>query len=112
MSQGQIGAVEVHMLYSELRQADQDEATHWQQGMPRRIVLAASDVESSLHVPGVQAVVDFGLTREPYYEPDFLNESLHTVRSSSHIVERCVPMLISAMHDHLKKHCRGRACAS
>jgi len=36
----------------------------------RRIVLATNVAESSVTLPGVRAVVDSGLAREPRFEPN------------------------------------------
>src|SRR5699024_8551175 len=58
-------AVEVLPLHGRLSAAQQDRATGGRRpGEPPRIVVSAALAESSLTVPGVQLVVDAGLSRE------------------------------------------------
>ena len=64
----------------------QDDALVWQPGMPRRIILATAIAETSLSVPGVRAVVDFGLARQPNYDQDHMGDLLQTVRYPQHVL--------------------------
>jgi ATP-dependent helicase HrpB len=57
------GRVEVQELFGRQSGAEQDRALR--PGFERRVVLATDVAESSLTVPGVDVVVDAGLSREP-----------------------------------------------
>ena len=61
------GTVEVLPLHGEMRVEDQ--ARVLAPGPRRRIVLATNVAESSVTLPGVRAVVDTGLAREPRFDP-------------------------------------------
>ena len=61
------GTVEVLPLHGEMRVEDQ--ARVLAPGVRRRIVLATNVAESSVTLPGVRAVVDTGLAREPRFDP-------------------------------------------
>ncbi|MCB1608818.1 MAG: ATP-dependent helicase HrpB [Xanthomonadales bacterium] len=56
-------------LHGELSIADQAAVLQRSPNGPRRVVLATNLAESSLTVPGVRAVVDSGLAREPRFDP-------------------------------------------
>lgn len=72
---------DIFCLYGAMTKGAQDDALVWEPGMPRRIILSTAIAETSLSVPGVRAVVDFGLARQPSYELDAMGDLLHTVRS-------------------------------
>src|SRR5690606_14115601 len=57
-------------LHGELALADQQAALAAAPAGTRRIVLATNVAESSLTLPGVRAVVDLGLAREPRFYPN------------------------------------------
>ncbi|AFC84619.1 ATP-dependent helicase HrpB [Frateuria aurantia] len=61
--------VEVLPLHGELTLADQQQALQPAADGERRVVLATNVAESSLTLPGVRAVVDQGLAREPRFDP-------------------------------------------
>jgi ATP-dependent helicase HrpB len=71
--------IDVMPLYGAMPRPEQDRALEWNKGMPRRIILATGIAETSLSVPGVRAVVDFGLSREPCFEAGNSGDTLKTV---------------------------------
>ncbi len=77
---GALGDLEVLQLHGRAPAAVQDAALRPHDG--RRVVLATSVAESSLTVPGVRAVVDAGLSREPRTDHARGLGTLTTVRVS------------------------------
>ena len=74
--------IEIVPLHGELSVAEQHAAlTPAPQGT-RRVVLATNVAESSLTLPGVRAVVDTGLAREPRFDPNSGFTRLETVSIS------------------------------
>lgn len=73
-------AIEIVALHGELSLAEQ--ARVLQAGTCRRLILATNLAESSLTVPGVRAVIDCGLAREPRFDPQRGMSHLVTVRIS------------------------------
>ena len=71
------GTVDVLPLHGEMRVEDQARALA--PGTGRRIVLATNVAESSVTLPGVRAVVDTGLAREPRFDPTSGMSRLATV---------------------------------
>jgi len=64
------GTIEVIPLHGELSLAEQHAALAASTPGKRRIVLATNVAESSLTLPGIRAVVDTGLAREPRFDPN------------------------------------------
>lgn len=62
--------VEVHALHGELTVAAQTAVMQAAAPGRRRVVLATNVAESSVTLPGVRAVVDSGLAREPKFDPN------------------------------------------
>ncbi|HEU4664534.1 MAG TPA: ATP-dependent helicase HrpB [Dokdonella sp.] len=62
--------VEVVALHGDLALAEQHAALAAAASGCRRVVLATNVAESSLTLPGVRAVVDLGLAREPRFDPN------------------------------------------
>nr|WP_237519014.1 ATP-dependent helicase C-terminal domain-containing protein [Streptomyces sp. SID5910] len=77
---GGLGDVEVLQVHGRAPAAVQDAVLS--PGSRRRVVLATSVAESSLTVPGVRAVVDAGLAREPRVDHARGLSALTTVRAS------------------------------
>ncbi|MFI6010520.1 ATP-dependent helicase HrpB [Streptomyces sp. NPDC051243] len=77
---GDLGDVEVLQVHGRAPAAVQDAVLVG--GERRRVVLATSVAESSLTVPGVRAVVDSGLAREPRVDHARGLSALTTVRAS------------------------------
>lgn len=77
---GGLGDVEVLQVHGRAPAAVQDAVLS--PGVRRRVVLATSVAESSLTVPGVRAVVDSGLAREPRVDHARGLSALTTVRAS------------------------------
>ena len=73
---GAIGA-EIAVLHGEL--AMEEQARMLRPGTGRRVVLATNVAESSVTLPGVRAVVDSGLAREPRFDPASGMSRLETV---------------------------------
>lgn len=69
-------------LHGELSLADQHAALAPARAGTRRIVLATNVAESSVTLPGIRAVIDTGLAREPYYDPNSGFTRLETVNIS------------------------------
>ncbi|GLY74159.1 hypothetical protein Airi01_024260 [Actinoallomurus iriomotensis] len=79
---GALGGLEVLQLHGRAPAEVQEAALRPREGGARRVVLATSVAESSLTVPGVRAVVDSGLSREPRVDHARGLGALATVRSS------------------------------
>lgn len=77
---GDLGGVELLQVHGRAPAAVQDAVLL--PGERRRVVLATSVAESSLTVPGVRAVVDSGLAREPRVDHARGLSALTTVRAS------------------------------
>lgn len=75
-------AVEVVALHGELALAEQHAALAPAAPGTRRVVLATNVAESSLTLPGVRAVVDLGLAREPRFDPNSGFTRLDTIAIS------------------------------
>ncbi len=76
------GDVEVVALHGELSLAEQQAALSPAEPGMRRIVLATNVAESSVTLPGIRAVVDSGLAREPRFDPNSGFTRLETVNIS------------------------------
>ena len=63
-------ALQLRPLHGELSLAEQHAALAPARAGTRRIVLATNVAESSVTLPGVRAVVDLGLAREPSFDPN------------------------------------------
>ncbi|MBS0568080.1 MAG: ATP-dependent helicase HrpB [Proteobacteria bacterium] len=66
-------------LHGELSLAEQHAALAPARAGTRRIVLATNVAESSVTLPGIRAVIDSGLAREPFYDPNSGFTRLETV---------------------------------
>ncbi|HZX91718.1 MAG TPA: helicase-related protein, partial [Rudaea sp.] len=66
-------------LHGELSLADQHAALAPASPGTRRIVLATNVAESSITLPGIRAVIDLGLAREPRFDPNSGFTRLETV---------------------------------
>jgi ATP-dependent helicase HrpB len=73
------GNVEVVALHGELSLAEQQLALAPADPGTRRVVLATNVAESSVTLPGIRAVVDSGLAREPRFDPSSGFTRLDTV---------------------------------
>ena len=71
--------IEIVALHGELSLADQQWALAPAEPGTRRIVLATNVAESSVTLPGVRAVIDSGLAREPRFDPNSGFTRLETV---------------------------------
>ena len=74
--------LEILPLHGELALADQQAALAPAEAGTRRVILATNVAESSITVPGVRAVVDAGLAREPRFDPNSGFTRLATVNIS------------------------------
>ncbi|WP_049622668.1 ATP-dependent helicase HrpB [Frateuria defendens] len=74
--------VEVLALHGELSLAEQQAALSPAEPGLRRVVLATNVAESSVTLPGIRAVVDQGLAREPRFDPNSGFTRLETVAIS------------------------------
>ncbi|RAN75244.1 ATP-dependent helicase HrpB [Bacillus sp. SRB_336] len=74
--------VEVLALHGELSLAEQQAALAPAEAGTRRIVLATNVAESSITLPGIRAVIDAGLAREPRFDPNSGFTRLETVSIS------------------------------
>ncbi len=74
--------VEVVALHGELSLAEQQAALGPAEPGTRRVVLATNVAESSVTLPGIRAVVDSGLAREPRFDPNSGFTRLETVNIS------------------------------
>jgi ATP-dependent helicase HrpB len=75
-------AVEIVALHGELSLAEQQAALNPAEPGTRRVVLATNVAESSVTLPGIRAVVDSGLAREPRFDPNSGFTRLETVNIS------------------------------
>jgi ATP-dependent helicase HrpB len=75
-------AAEAIALHGELTLAEQHAALAAAAPGTRRVVLATNVAESSLTLPGIRAVVDLGLAREPRFDPSSGFSRLQTVNIS------------------------------
>ena len=75
-------AAEAIALHGELALAEQHAALAAAAPGTRRVVLATNVAESSLTLPGIRAVVDLGLAREPRFDPSSGFSRLQTVNIS------------------------------
>ncbi len=64
------GTINVVALHGDLALAEQHAALAPASAGTRRVVLATNVAESSLTLPGIRAVVDLGLAREPRFDPN------------------------------------------
>src|SRR6185369_1954195 len=76
------GKIEIVALHGELSLAEQHAALAPASPGTRRIVLATNVAESSVTRPGIRAVVDLGLAREPRFDPNSGFTRLETVNIS------------------------------
>ncbi|WP_158882609.1 ATP-dependent helicase HrpB [Rhodanobacter sp. L36] len=74
--------IEVVALHGELSLAEQQSALSPAEAGTRRIVLATNVAESSITLPGIRAVIDAGLAREPRFDPSSGFTRLETVSIS------------------------------
>ncbi|WP_425476814.1 ATP-dependent helicase HrpB [Dyella psychrodurans] len=74
--------VEIVPLHGELSLAEQQLALSPAEKGMRRIVLATNVAESSVTLPGIRAVIDTGLAREPRFDPNSGFTRLETVTIS------------------------------
>ncbi|HEY9131131.1 MAG TPA: ATP-dependent helicase HrpB [Dyella sp.] len=74
--------VDVLPFHGELSMAEQQAALAPAEPGTRRIVLATNVAESSVTLPGIRAVVDAGLAREPRFDPNSGFARLETVAIS------------------------------
>ena len=74
--------VEIVALHGELSLAEQQLALAPGEDGVRRIVLATNVAESSVTLPGIRAVIDTGLAREPRFDPNSGFTRLETVNIS------------------------------
>ena len=74
------GAPEIVPLHGELSLGEQHAALAPGAAGTRRVILATNLAESSVTLPGIRAVVDSGLAREPRFDPNTGFTRLETVR--------------------------------
>ncbi len=77
-----VSGVEIVALHGELSLAEQHAALAPASADKRRIVLATNIAESSVTLPGIRAVIDTGLAREPRLDPNSGFTRLETVAIS------------------------------
>ena len=75
-------ALEIVPLHGELSLAEQQAALGDAEPGTRRVVLATNVAESSITLPGIRAVIDSGLAREPRFDPNSGFTRLQTVSIS------------------------------
>jgi ATP-dependent helicase HrpB len=75
-------SIDIVPLHGELSLADQQHALSPADPGTRRIVLATNVAESSVTLPGIRAVIDTGLAREPRFDPHSGFTRLETVAIS------------------------------
>ena len=80
--------IEVLPLHGELSLAEQQAALAPADAGTRRVILATNVAESSITVPGVRAVIDAGLAREPRFDPNSGFTRLSTVNISQASAEQ------------------------
>ena len=78
-SEGIREAITILPLHGELSLAEQHAALAPAASGTRRIVLATNVAESSITLPGIRAVIDLGLAREPRFDPNSGFTRLETV---------------------------------
>ncbi|ULU26442.1 ATP-dependent helicase HrpB [Dyella terrae] len=74
--------IDIVALHGELSMAEQQAALSPAEPGTRRVVLATNVAESSVTLPGIRAVVDSGLAREPRFDPNSGFTRLETVTIS------------------------------
>jgi ATP-dependent helicase HrpB len=74
--------LEIVPLHGELSLAEQQAALGDAEPGTRRVVLATNVAESSITLPGIRAVIDSGLAREPRFDPNSGFTRLETVNVS------------------------------
>jgi len=77
-----VGDIEIVPLHGELSLAEQHAALAPAASGARRVVLATNVAESSVTLPGIRAVIDLGLAREPRLDPNSGFTRLETVAIS------------------------------
>ena len=77
--EGEGRRIEIVPLHGELSLAEQQWALATAEPHTRRIVLATNVAESSVTLPGIRAVIDSGLAREPRFDPNSGFTRLETV---------------------------------
>jgi ATP-dependent helicase HrpB len=77
-----VDAMEILPLHGELSLAEQHAALSPAEPGTRRVILATNVAESSVTLPGIRAVVDTGLAREPRFDPKSGFTRLQTVNIS------------------------------
>ncbi|WP_347260533.1 ATP-dependent helicase HrpB, partial [Rudaea sp.] len=82
LPRGEGKTVDIVPLHGELSLAEQHAALAPAHAGTRRVVLATNVAESSVTLPGIRAVIDIGLAREPYYDPNSGFTRLETVNIS------------------------------
>jgi ATP-dependent helicase HrpB len=82
LPEGEGKAIELVPLHGELSLAEQHAALAPSRSGTRRIVLATNVAESSVTLPGIRAVIDSGLAREPGFDPNSGFTRLETVAIS------------------------------
>ncbi|WP_449426780.1 ATP-dependent helicase HrpB [Rhodanobacter umsongensis] len=82
LARGERGEIEIVVLHGELSLAEQQLALSPAEAGTRRIVLATNVAESSVTLPGICAVIDSGLAREPSFDPNSGFTRLETVNIS------------------------------
>lgn len=75
-------SIEILPLHGELSLAEQHAALSPAEPGTRRVILATNVAESSATLPGIRAVVDTGLAREPRFDPNSGFTRLQTVNIS------------------------------
>ncbi|TAN08868.1 MAG: ATP-dependent helicase HrpB [Rhodanobacteraceae bacterium] len=81
-------SIEILPLHGELSMADQQAALTPAEPGTRRVILATNVAESSITVPGIRAVVDGGLAREPRFDPNSGLTRLATISISQASAEQ------------------------
>src|SRR5690349_20483322 len=81
-SSGNGEGIELVALHGELSLAEQQAALAPAEPGTRRVVLATNVAESSVTLPGIRAVIDAGLAREPRFDPNSGFSRLETVAIS------------------------------
>ncbi|UGB37886.1 ATP-dependent helicase HrpB [Frateuria soli] len=76
------GKLEILALHGELSLAEQQAALAPAEPGMRRVILATNVAESSVTLPGIRAVIDAGLAREPRFDPNTGFSRLETVAIS------------------------------
>jgi ATP-dependent helicase HrpB len=82
VSGGRGEELEIVALHGELSLAEQQAALAPAEPGTRRVVLATNVAESSVTLPGIRAVIDAGLAREPRFDPNSGFSRLETVTIS------------------------------